>query len=84
MKAFEGPMFEYLMPKSAEIRQLKDVLELHQAAIDFRRELEHRQAFEDYCQWYYRLAEQNRAEMRAMQNDADSFMWWLGRKQDDA
>ena len=77
-------MFEYLMPKSAEVRQVKDVLELHQAAIDFRRELEHRQAFEDYCKWYYRLAEQNRAEMRAMQNDADSFMWWLGRKQDDA
>jgi len=69
-------MIENLLPKSAEVRQVTEALELHQAAIDFQRELEHRQAFEDYCQWYYRLAEQNRAEYLAMQNDAGSFGWW--------
>ena len=73
-------MFEHILPKSAEVRQMaEDALELHQAAIDFRREVEHRQAFEDYCQWYYRLAAQNQAEMQAMAKDANSFAWLLGR-----
>ena len=75
-------MLEYLMPKSAEVRQLNEMLEAHQAAITFQQAVDHRHAFEDYCLWYYRLAEQNQAEMQAMQNDADSFVWWLGRKKD--
>ncbi|MEO0768003.1 MAG: hypothetical protein AAFY72_01000 [Cyanobacteria bacterium J06649_4] len=77
-----GPMLEYIVPKSAEVRRISEALELHQAAIDFQRECAQRQAFEDYCQWYYKLAEQNQAEMRAMENDADSFLWWLGRSSD--
>lgn len=72
-------MFEYLLPESAEVRQVSDYLAAHQATFDFQREVEHRQAFEDYCQWYYRLAKQNQAEMLAMQNDADSFLWWTGK-----
>ena len=28
--------------------------------------------------------EQNRAEMQAMQNDSDSFLWWLGRSTEKA
>ncbi len=75
-------MFEYLLPESAEVRPVCDILEAHQAAINFKREVEHRQAFEDYCQWYYKLAQQNEAELLAMQNDANSFMWWLSRRED--
>ncbi|MEL6552752.1 MAG: hypothetical protein AAFQ63_04715 [Cyanobacteria bacterium J06621_11] len=82
-EAFDGsifePIFEYVLPQSAEVRPVSDMLAAHQAAIEFRREVEHRQAFEDYCQWYYKLAEQNQAEMVAMQNDADSFLWWRGK-----
>lgn len=81
VKGFEGPLSEYILPQSAEVRHIADeALELHQAAISFQREVDHRQAFEDYCQWYYRLAAQNQAEMQAMQNDADSFLWWLKRE----
>ncbi|MEL6854980.1 MAG: hypothetical protein AAFO83_07695 [Cyanobacteria bacterium J06607_13] len=76
-------MFEHLSPKSAEVRYIAgertNALDLHQTAIDFQQEVAYRQAFEDYCQWYYRLAQQNQAEMKAMQNDADSFVWWWGR-----
>lgn len=71
-------VFEYLVPRSAEVREVSEALQLHQAAIDFQREAAHRQAFADYCEWYYRLAEQNRAEMLSMQNDGNSFMWWRG------
>lgn len=73
-------MIENLLPQSAEVRHVTESLELHQAAIDFQRELKHRQAFEDYCQWYYRLAAQNQAEYLAMQNDANSFWWWKGHQ----
>lgn len=75
------PMLENIRPKSAEVQHVTEALELHQAAIDFQRELEHRQAFEDYCQWYYRLAAQNQAEYSAMKNDANSFWWWRKNKQ---
>ncbi len=71
-------VFEYLVPQSAEVRQVSEALQLHQAAIDFQREAAHRQAFADYCEWYYNLAEQNKAEMQAMQNDSGSFMGWRG------
>lgn len=71
-------VFEYLVPQSAEVRQVSEALQLHQAAIDFQREAAHRQAFADYCEWYYKLAEQNRAEMQAMENDSNSFMGWRG------
>ncbi len=71
-------VFEYLVPQSAEVRPVSEALQLHQAAIDFQREAEYRQAFEDYCEWYHKLAEQNRAEMLAMQGDANSVMWWRG------
>lgn len=74
-------MLEHLLPKSAEVRHVTEALELHQAAIDFQRELEHRQAFEDYCQWYYRIAEQNRAEMASMKTGGASFSgWWNPHK----
>ena len=74
-------MFEPTLPRPADVRQnAQEVLELHQAAVDFRREAEHRQAFEDYCQWYYRIAAQNQAELKAMTAQDDSaFMGWLWR-----
>jgi len=50
-------VFEYLVPESAEVRQVSEALQLHQAAIDFQREAAHRQAFADHYRWYYRLAE---------------------------
>ena len=83
-EAFDGPtfdsvfepIFEYVLPQSAEVQQVADILVAHQAAIEFRREVEHRQAFEDYCEWYYKLAAQNQAEMMAMQEDTPFFPWW--------
>ena len=71
-------VFEYLVPQATEVSQVSEALQVHQVAIDFQRETAHRQAFADYCEWYYKLAEQNRAEMLSMQNDAHSFMWWRG------
>ncbi|MGB3298612.1 MAG: hypothetical protein WBA76_10115 [Phormidesmis sp.] len=73
-------MFEYLLPKSAEVEWIEEALMLQQAAQDFRREVEHRQLEEKYCQWYADMVQQTQAEAAAMANDANFFGWFCGRK----
>lgn len=46
---------------------------------DFYREVEHRAAFDDYCDWYYRTAATNRAELQRMQGDIN-FLGWFNRR----
>ena len=72
-------MFQYLPLNSAEVRSADDLLEAQQAAQEFRFEVEKRQAHEDYCQWYYKVAAQNQAELAAMQNDVDFYGWFCNR-----
>jgi hypothetical protein len=50
-----------------------DILLAYQLTFDFYQEVRHREAFEHYCQWYYRVAEQNRQEDVAMKNDLNLF-----------
>ena len=72
-------MFQYLSLNSAEVRSVEDTLAVHQAAHEFRFEVERRQAHEDSCQWYYKIAAQNQAELAAMQDDIDFFGWFCNR-----
>ncbi|MGB3614092.1 MAG: hypothetical protein WBA10_09885 [Elainellaceae cyanobacterium] len=46
------------------------------AAHQFYQEVEQRQAFEDYCQRYYRLAASNQREMELMRDDINLFGWF--------
>lgn len=57
-----------------------EAVELQQVTYEFRREVQHRQAFEDYCQWYYAIAQQHRAELAAMENDIPCFNWFWRRR----
>ena len=68
-------------PNAAEIQWIEEALELQQAAQNFRREVEHRQQEEAYCQWYYEMVRQTRAEAAAMENDIDLFGWFCGSRQ---
>ncbi len=52
------------------------VLEAHQLTKDFYHEVQHRQAFERYCQWYYATASQNQQELQRMQNDFNLLGWF--------
>lgn len=73
-------MFEYLRPRSLETPQ--DVIEylvLHQAAQDFRLEVEHREQMEAYCQWYYQTAAENRATLARMQGEVNLLAWFRGQ-----
>jgi len=53
-----------------------DYLEAVWASHQFYQEVDQRQAFEDYCQRYYRLAASNRREAELMQDDINVFGWF--------
>jgi hypothetical protein len=58
-----------------------EILEIHQMAYDFYDEVRHRQAFEQYCQWYYETAANHREEARKMQGDINVLGWFCrGRR----
>ncbi|WP_199305855.1 hypothetical protein [Pseudanabaena sp. FACHB-2040] len=46
-----------------------EILQVHQMAQDFRREVECREQFAAYCDWYDRTALQHQQEWAAMQKD---------------
>ena len=47
---------------------------------DFYREVEYREEFEQYCDWYYRTAAANRAELQRLQGDVNLFGWFNRRR----
>ncbi|MEM6449386.1 MAG: hypothetical protein AAF703_03630 [Cyanobacteria bacterium P01_D01_bin.105] len=80
-------MFESVLPVSpqssfsaAEIQWIEEALTLQQAAQNFRREVEHRQAEATYYQWYSEMVKQTQAEEASMENDVDVFGWFCGLK----
>lgn len=73
-------MFEYFVPKSAELQWIEEALELHQAAQEFRLEVERRRSHELYCQWYSEMARQTQADSVGMAQDIDIFGWFWRRR----
>ncbi|TVQ10829.1 MAG: hypothetical protein EA368_06870 [Leptolyngbya sp. DLM2.Bin27] len=74
-------MFEYLTPRSlATPQEVIEYLELHQAAQEFRLELEHRDHLEAYCQWYHQTAQSNRQDLEQMRTELNLLAWFNGRK----
>ncbi|NES82128.1 MAG: hypothetical protein F6K10_12395 [Moorea sp. SIO2B7] len=51
----------------------------YQLAYDFSQEVEHRQEFEDYCQWYYFTAQSHQEELEKMRGDINIFRWFSRR-----
>ncbi|HEY9810829.1 MAG TPA: hypothetical protein V6D13_15990 [Halomicronema sp.] len=57
-----------------------ETLEAHQIARNFYREVEHRQDFQKYCQWYYETAQLHQQELQKMRNDINIFGWFIRRR----
>ena len=73
-------MLEYLSPRSsATPQEAIEYLELHQAAQEFRLELEHRDRLEAYCQWYYQVAADHRDALERMCLEANLLSWFNRR-----
>lgn len=57
-----------------------EFLETHQVAYEFYSEVRHREAFEQYCQWYYNVALQHQQEHQKLQRDFNMMGWFSQRK----
>lgn len=73
-------MFDYITPRSlATPKEVVEYLELHQAAQEFRLELEHRDNLEAYCQWYHQTAIENQHDLEQMRTELNVLAWFNGR-----
>lgn len=73
-------MLEHFLPESAKAQPSEEALMLHQAAQDFRREVEYRQTFEHSCQRYYQTAQQHQQEFAALKKDINFFGWFCSSR----
>lgn len=56
--------------------EVEEIFEVYQATHEFYREAEQREALEQYCQWYYQMAEQHRQELEHMRGDVNLLGWF--------
>ncbi len=57
------------------------ILQSHDAAYKFYREVRYREAFEQYCQWYAEASAANQRDLAQMQQELNLF-GWLNRRSD--
>ena len=53
-----------------------EILQAHQAAQKFYREVEYRENFKNYCHWYHATAQKHQEELQKMQGDINIFRWF--------
>lgn len=56
--------------------EAEEIFAVYEATHEFYREAEHRDALEQYCQWYYQMAEQHQQELEKMRNDINVLGWF--------
>ncbi|MGL6284055.1 MAG: hypothetical protein ACRC2J_16755 [Microcoleaceae cyanobacterium] len=56
------------------------ILQVQQVTQEFYREVESRQEFVKYCQWYYETAAKHRQELNTMRSDINILSWFLGTR----
>ena len=56
-----------------------DILEAHHLATEFRREVEYREDFKNYCEWYRQTSLKHQQELEKMRNDINILGWFLGK-----
>ncbi len=53
-----------------------EIFATYQLAYEFRREAEHREALQQYSDWYYITAQRHRQELEKMRGDINIFGWF--------
>jgi hypothetical protein len=59
----------FLQPGASELSSELEILSRHQLTYEFRAEVQYRDEFQRYCQWYYQTAAQHRQELEQMRGD---------------
>ena len=53
-----------------------DIFATYQLASEFHREIQYRQEYQRYCEWYQLTAEHHRQELQKMRGDFNLFGWF--------
>jgi hypothetical protein len=69
--SYEIPQFIPVAPP------MMAILQNHQLAVEFRQEVAHREAFDQYVNWYREMATQHQAEVKRMEKDINFFRFFL-------
>jgi hypothetical protein len=56
--------------------QSEEIFAVHQTTQAFYEEVRVRQAFEQYCDWYDRIAEQHRQDLKKMRRELNLLRWF--------
>ena len=70
--------FQRIVP--APQPEMMEILEACHVTREFYQELQYREEFERYCDWYYLTAKQHQQELEEMREDLNIFGWFLGKR----
>lgn len=68
--------FHYIIPVPQP--DVEEVFAVYRTTQDFYHEVEVRQAFEQHCQWYEQVAQQNRQDLQQMRREVNVMGWFYG------
>ncbi len=54
-----------------------EIFQVDQTTQEFYQEVKYREDFNNYCQWYYAIAEQHQKELQKMRGDINIFGFFL-------
>ncbi|MEM1172016.1 MAG: hypothetical protein AAGJ08_23785 [Cyanobacteria bacterium P01_H01_bin.35] len=56
---------------------VREICQVDQTTQEFYQEVKYREDFNNYCQWYYAVAEQHQKELQKMRSDINIFGFFL-------
>ncbi|NEN89079.1 MAG: hypothetical protein F6K48_09260 [Okeania sp. SIO3H1] len=54
-----------------------EIFQVYQTTQEFYQEVKYREDFQNYCQWYYEMAEKHQKELQKMQSDINILGFFL-------
>jgi hypothetical protein len=69
---------QYIVPVPQP--DVTEVFEVYQVTYEFYREAEQRQALEEYCEWYYQVAQEHQQDFAKMQNEMNVMRWFYRKR----
>lgn len=73
LPAFTMSELHYLVPTPQP--EVQEIFKVYETTYQFYREAEYRQELEQYCEWYYQVAEQHQQELEQMRGDINVLGW---------
>ncbi|TAE55005.1 MAG: hypothetical protein EAZ76_16130 [Nostocales cyanobacterium] len=67
----------YIVPSSQP--EVEEIFSVHQTTVEFYHEVQTRNEFKIYCEWYYKTAAENRRELHKMRGELNIMSWFRRR-----